>query len=156
MTDIYDVNTPEPRTEKTLYSVEPISVRADHHDPLRDIGDWPRVLCGWVIAVVRCCSLACRLLPYCDYRACFSGRLANCGRAGDNYIDVRPAFRRTLFWLARDCFGAVIPPTASTVLPLWLIQVMGVVDIAGSPLWHTYQLSTRSFRSNRRSFGKSL
>ncbi len=45
-------------------------------------------LCG---AVCR----ACRRLPYCNRGACIAGGLADCGRACDNYLDIRPAYRRT-------------------------------------------------------------
>ena len=127
------MDTPEP--EKTLFSVEPISIQADHHDPLRDIGDWPRVLCGWVMAILA--VLFAVFAVFCLIAivvAVMRGDWQIVGSLVITTLMFGLLIVAPLFWLARRLLRGGRSANGAMVLPLWLIQVMGVVVIAGSPL----------------------
>ncbi len=129
------MDTSEPRTEKTLDSVESISTLAEHHDPLRDIGDWPRVLCGWVIAV---CAVLCALLAvFCAIAIVVLALRRDWQIVGSLAVTALMCglfIAAPLFWLARRLLRGKRTANGATVLPHWLIRVMGVVVIAGSPV----------------------
>ncbi len=129
------MDPPEPIRDTSLYDVETISTVADHHDPLRDVGDWPRVLCGWVIAV---CAVLLALFAALSFIVmvvqALRGDWKIVGDLAITALILGPLLAAPLFWLARRLLRGGHSANGATVLPLWLIQVMGVVVIAGSPL----------------------
>jgi uncharacterized membrane-anchored protein YitT (DUF2179 family) len=127
------MNTPEP--EKTLYGVEPITVRADHHDPLQDVGDWMRVLCGWVIAVLAVLfAVPAVICPIAIVVLALKGDFQIVGPLAIMTLMCGLFIAAPLFWLARRLLRKNRSTNGEMVIPLWLIQVMGVVVVAGSPL----------------------
>jgi hypothetical protein len=129
------MDTPEPQTEKTVFGVEPIFVRDDHHDPLRDVGDWPRVLCGWVIAVLAVLfAVAAVICPIAIVVPVSRGDWQIVGALAITTLMYGLLISAPLLWLARRLLRGGRSANGGTVLPLWLIQVVGVVVIAGSPV----------------------
>lgn len=118
-----------------LYGVEPITVRADHHDPLRDVGDWMRVLCGWVIAVLAVLfAIPAVICPIAIVVLVLQGDWQIVVVLAIMTLMFGLLIAAPLFWLARRLLRGGRSSEGAMVLPLWLIQVMGVVVLAGTPL----------------------
>lgn len=129
------MDTPEPTTEKMLFGVEPITVRADHHDPLRDVGDRARVLCGWVIAVLAVLfAVPAVVCPIAIVVLVLRGDWQIIGTLALMTLMFGLFIAAPLFWLAKRLLRKSRSANGEMVIPLWLIQVMGVVVVAGSPL----------------------
>lgn len=129
------MNTPDPRNEKPFYTIEPISVAANHHDPLQDVGDWTRVLCGWVIAVLAVLfAVPAIICPIAIAVLVSRGDWQIVGALAIMTLMCGLLISAPLFWLARRLLRKNRSTNGETVIPLWLVQVMGVVVVAGSPI----------------------
>ena len=129
------MDTPEPRTEKTSFGVEPITVTGNHHDPAQDVGEWPRLLCGWVIAVLAVLfGIPVIVCPIVIVVLAVRRDWEIVGTLAITTLICGLLFAAPLFWLARRLLRKNRPAVGEMVIPLWLIQVMGVVVVAGSPI----------------------
>ena len=130
---------PKGRPEETQAKVLNLS---EHFHPLRDVGEWPRVVLGWVIAAfavlfglpVAFCPIAVVVLALqrdWDVAAGVGMSMLMCGLF----------FAAPLFWLARRLLRGKRGANGVTVLPFWLMQVMGVFIILGAAVFAYQALS---------------
>jgi hypothetical protein len=131
----------------TRESTEPIvelgDRLAEQLNPLRDIGEMPRGILGWIIAAFAVLfALPVVFCPITFVVMALQFDLKVAGFVACIMLIEGLCFAVPLFWLAKRLLRK--HRTGVMVLPLWLFRVMGVVFLAGACLFAYHYAFTPS------------
>ncbi len=107
---------------------QPNSTAERHY--LRDVGDIPRLLVGWVIVVLALVfCLPAVVIPVVILHRGLHGDWKDAGFAALFALVCGLVFAAPLFWLARRLLRRSCPTNGTMIMPLWIFQAFGVVLI---------------------------